>query len=228
MAGPPPESTARSREVGRVAGVHSVPFAGTRPPHVVLAAGRRGPVAGLVATSRAAGASFAEHLADYVDELVALEGCSTRSRRTAPATATCGPTTCAGCAAVGCASSTGTLARAARARSWRWCSSSSGAVRRRGRALRDAYRDAGGPVVQSRRAFSMLIAHSGTSGSTRSGSGSPPSRALPSVSARRRGRVPGPAAVPPSRHRGLGDPRRLCDSRDVISRPAPWQGRGAV
>ena len=76
MAGPPPREQALDpEEVGRlVAGVHRVPFAGTRPPSTwstdLVGADRW---RGLVAATRDAGAPFADHLADYVDELVALE-----------------------------------------------------------------------------------------------------------------------------------------------------------
>lgn len=162
-----PESTAIDPgEVGRlVAGVHSVPFAGTRSPHAWFSQ----PVGvdrwrELVATSRAAGASFAEHLADYVGELVALEGLLDPL----PADRTCHRDLWAD-------NVRGLRGGGLCVFDWDSCGPGSQSEELalvlfefgrgeapRQQALRDAYRDAGGPGrVQSRRAFSMLIAHSG-------------------------------------------------------------------
>ena len=153
-------------EVGRlVAGVHRVPFAGTRPPSTWST----DPVGadrwrGLVAATRDAGAPFADHLAGYVDELMALEAILDPL----PADRTCHRDLWAD-------NVRGLRGGGLCLFDWDACGPGSQSEELalvlfeygladpvRHRALRDAYRDAGGPGrVDSRRAFSTLIAQAG-------------------------------------------------------------------
>lgn len=153
-------------EVGRlVAGIHRVPFTGSRASN----GWSRDPVGAerwweLVAACRAANAPFTEPIADVVDELVALEA----FLDPLPADRTCHKDLWAD------------NLRALRGGGlcvfdWDNCGPASQSEElamvlfefgrgdaARHRALHDAYRDAGGPGrVESRRAFTMLIAQIG-------------------------------------------------------------------
>jgi Ser/Thr protein kinase RdoA (MazF antagonist) len=162
----PPSTALDPAEVGRlVAGVHRVPFTGARPPSAWFST----PVGEarwreLVAVTRAAGAPFAEHLAGYVDALVALEA----MLDPLPADRTCHRDLWAD-------NVRGLGGGGLCVFDWDSCGPGSQSEElglvlfefgrgdpARHRAIRDAYDDAGGPGrVDSPRAFSMLIAHLG-------------------------------------------------------------------
>jgi Ser/Thr protein kinase RdoA (MazF antagonist) len=162
-----PENTALDpAEVGRLlAGIHRVPFTGVRPPSAWFSS----PVGearwhDLVAVVRREGAPFAEHLAEYVDALVALEAVIDPL----PADRTCHRDLWAD-------NVRGLTGGGLCVFDWDSCgpgnqSEELGLVlfefgrgdAARHRAIRDAYGEAGGPGrVDSPRAFSMLIAHLG-------------------------------------------------------------------
>jgi Ser/Thr protein kinase RdoA (MazF antagonist) len=160
----PPDTALDPADVGRLlAGIHRVPFAGTRPPIAWFST----PVGearwrDLVAMTRREGAPFAEHLADYVGALVALEALLDPL----PADRTCHRDLWAD-------NVRGLRGGGLCVFDWDSCGPGSQSeelglvlfefgrgVPARHRAIRDAYRDAGGAGrVDSLRAFSMLIAH---------------------------------------------------------------------
>jgi Ser/Thr protein kinase RdoA (MazF antagonist) len=162
----PPSTALDPVEVGRlVAGVHRVPFTGARPPSAWFST----PVGEarwreLVAVTRGAGAPFAEHLAGYVDALVALEAVIDPL----PADRTCHRDLWAD-------NVRGLGGGGLCVFDWDSCGPGSQSEElglvlfefgrgeaARHRAIRDAYDDAGGSGgVDSMRAFSMLIAHLG-------------------------------------------------------------------
>jgi Ser/Thr protein kinase RdoA (MazF antagonist) len=162
----PPSTALDAAEVGRLlAAIHRVPFDGARPPNPWFST----PVGearwrDLVAMARREGAPFAEHLADYVDALVALEALLDPL----PADRTCHRDLWAD-------NVRGLRDGGLCVFDWDSCGPGSQGEELglvlfefgrgdpgRHRAIRDAYSDAGGPGrVDSLRAFSMLIAHLG-------------------------------------------------------------------
>ena len=162
----PPNTALDPAGVGRLlAGIHRVPFDGTRPPSAWFST----PVGGarwrdLVTVTRLEGAPFAEHLADYVDALVALEALLDPL----PADRTCHRDLWAD-------NVRGLRGGGLCVFDWDACGPGSQSEElglvlfefgrgdpARHRAIRDAYTDEGGPGrVTSPRAFSMLIAHLG-------------------------------------------------------------------
>ena len=205
VAGPPPgEHGARPRG-GRPAGRRGPPRPLRRhaaAEHVVLAPGRRGPVARPRGCHPRRGCPFADHLADYVDELVALEALLDPL----PADRTCHRDLWAD-------NVRGLRGGGLCVFDWDSCGPGSQSEELalvlfefgrgeapRHRALRDAYRDAGGPGVSQ--PAGLLDAHRpprphrgvpdqavarGPAGLCRAG-----------ACGRRGGGVPGPAAVPPA------------------------------
>jgi Ser/Thr protein kinase RdoA (MazF antagonist) len=162
----PPSTALDPAEVGRLlAGIHRVPFDGTRPPSAWFST----PVGkarwrDLVAVTRREGAPFADHLADYVDALVSLEALLDPL----PPDRTCHRDLWAD-------NVRGLLGGGLCVFDWDACGPGSQSEElglvlyefgrgdpARHRAIRDAYSDSGGlGRVTSTRAFSMLIAHLG-------------------------------------------------------------------
>ena len=200
---------------GLLAGIHRVPFDGARPPSAWFST----PVGearwrDLVTVTRLEGAPFAEHLADYVDALVALEALLDPL----PADRTChrdlwadnvrglrGGGLCVfdwdACGPGSQSEELGLRAVRVRARGPRAAPGHPRRLQRRGRAgprhqpagLLDAHR----PPRPHRGVPDQAVAR-GPAGIRRAGSGG-----------RRGGGVRGPAAVSPPRHRHpRGDPRR--------------------